>query len=150
MKNWCDSNCADLDDCCSSENRLLCFQSSSNSSAFANCIYIVDRINSCISATTGFATLSMTDQASCFCFDGNGTYDGCSWDNAATKCYAAMSTQTTWSASQLGRLFLSLCRSVHGLFRYINLKRSCNQQWRGVCHSWIHCECPIDRLNNGD
>ena len=90
VDRWCESNCADPDNCCSSVDSSSCFQSSSNSSAFANCTYIADHINSCISATTGFATLSITDQVSCFCFDESKTYDVYLWDNAATSCYAVI------------------------------------------------------------
>ena len=102
VNDWCMCNCADPDNCCGAEPSESCFQSSSNSSsAFESCAYVAGHINSCISATTGFATLSIRDQASCFCFDGSGTYDGYSWDNAATTCYAAMSTQTIWPDDQL-------------------------------------------------
>ena len=101
VNDWCECSCADPDNCCGSESSESCFQSSSNGSVLENCAYIASHINSCISATTGFANLSIQDQASCFCFNGIGAYDGYSWDNAATTCYAAMATQTTWSIDQL-------------------------------------------------
>ena len=101
VQDWCNSKCADPDNCCSSEDSSSCFQSSFNDSTFQKCAYVADQINSCISATTGFATLSITDQASCFCTDGYGTDEGSSWNDAATTCYAAMVTQTALPTSQL-------------------------------------------------
>ena len=96
--DYCVAQCADPDDCCHSEEIMSCF---SNSSAFASCTSIADGISSCASATPGFTTLPIASQVSCFCSDRNGTYTGYLWDNAATTCFAAMSTQTTWSTSEL-------------------------------------------------
>ena len=108
VSNWCQSSCADPKNCCASSNPQSCFQSSSDNATGSGseaqdpeCISIGDYINYCESATPGFSTLPNTAQASCFCFNENGSYNGTAWDDAATTCYAAMATQTTYSTSVL-------------------------------------------------
>lgn len=118
---WCKTGCADPDNCCASSNPSSCFQSSSgtpnsssdsssseNSSGSSSpegpgvegCDSISSYVSYCESATPGFSTLPNTAQASCFCFNQNGGYNGTAWD-AATTCYAAIATQTTYPASEL-------------------------------------------------
>lgn len=117
VTNYCQLGCGDTNNCCSSSNPSSCFQSSfgtTNSSSsgsgsgseaqdpgLAECTSVGDYISYCQTATPGFSTLPNTAQASCFCFNENGSYNGTAFDDAATSCYAAMATQTTYSTSEL-------------------------------------------------
>lgn len=111
VTNWCQTGCADPNNCCSSSDPSTCFQSSSGTPqgsgsepqnpGLAECTSVVDYVNYCESATPGFSTLPNTAQASCFCFNENGSYNGTAWDDAATSCYAAMGSQTSVSTSEL-------------------------------------------------
>ncbi|KAF6229987.1 hypothetical protein HO133_004325 [Letharia lupina] len=123
VTNWCKTGCADPNNCCASSNPSSCFQSSSATPSssepssgsdsgsdsdseaqdpgVAECTSIADFVNYCQSATPGFTTLPNTAQASCFCFNENGSYNGTAWDDAATTCYAAMASQTGYPTSEL-------------------------------------------------
>ena len=119
VTNWCQTGCADPSNCCSQSDPSSCFQSSSGTPSSsgsgsgsdsgsgdqdrgsAECTSVADFVNYCESATPGFTTLPNTAQASCFCFNENGSYNGTAWDNAASTCYAAMASQTSISSSEL-------------------------------------------------
>lgn len=58
------------------------------------CTSLADQISYCQSATPGFSTLPNTAQASCFCFDKDGSYNGTIWDMAASTCYQAMQSES--------------------------------------------------------
>ena len=67
----------------------------------AECSYISTQVDDCISSTSGFATLANSDQASCICFNADGSWNGTVWDNAATTCYQAISSAGSANASAL-------------------------------------------------
>ena len=115
VTDWCNLGCGDTNNCCSSSNPQSCFQSSSGTPSNSNsgsgsgaqnpgspeCTSLADFVSYCESATSGFTTLPNTAQASCFCFNENGSYNGTVWDNAASTCYAALASQTVYSSSVL-------------------------------------------------
>ncbi len=115
VNSWCQTGCADPSNCCSQSDPSSCFQSSSGTPSSsssdsgsgdkdrgsAECTSVADFANYCESATPGFTTLPNTAQASCFCFNENGSYNGTAWHNAASTCYAAMASQTSISSSEL-------------------------------------------------
>lgn len=45
--------------------------------------------------------MANTDQASCICFNADGSWNGTVWDNAATTCYQAISSAGSANASVL-------------------------------------------------
>lgn len=67
----------------------------------AECSYISTQISDCVSSTSGFTTLANSDQASCICFNTDGSWNGTVWDNAATTCYQAISSAGRANASAL-------------------------------------------------
>ncbi|KAF6235156.1 hypothetical protein HO173_006785 [Letharia columbiana] len=65
------------------------------------CSYISTQINDCVSSTSGFTTMANSEQASCICFNTDGSWNGTVWDNAATTCYQAISSAGSANASAL-------------------------------------------------
>lgn len=45
--------------------------------------------------------MANTEQASCICFNTDGSWNGTLWDNAATTCYQAISSAGSVNASVL-------------------------------------------------
>ncbi|KAK4690645.1 hypothetical protein P7C71_g6191, partial [Lecanoromycetidae sp. Uapishka_2] len=120
VQTWCHIGCSDPDNCCASSNAQSCFQSSSGtpSSGSGNsnsgsgsgaaaslpagadmCTSVLDQVSYCVSATPGFTTLPNSAQASCFCFNQDGSYNGTVWDMAASTCYQAMQSESVSAAA---------------------------------------------------
>lgn len=113
VTQYCQLGCLDTNGCCSSSNPQSCFESSgtgSGSGAAASssslppgaaaCTSLANLVDSCESSTSGFSTLPNTQQASCICFNQDGSYNGTVWDMAASTCYQAMQSESQ-SASVL-------------------------------------------------
>lgn len=114
VTQYCQLGCLDTNGCCSSSDPQSCFESSgtpSGSGAAAAsssslppgadaCTSLADQIDACESSTSGFSTLPNTQQASCICFNQDGSYNGTVWDMAASTCYQAMQSESQ-SASVL-------------------------------------------------
>ena len=99
VTDWCKTGCADPNNCCRASDPGSCFQKASSSpsqpvssapDAAAQCTSNYKYVQACQSLTPGFDALPNSAQASCLCFNTNGSYNGTVWDDAASTCYAAL------------------------------------------------------------